>query len=107
MARGALKTRAAALLAGLALLGPAGCSSHAVTSTPASTAAPAAPSAPAGTGAQPAPVPEPGHTVVVVMENHSFADIIGSPDAPFINMLARRGALFTRSYAVTHPSEPN
>jgi acid phosphatase len=41
------------------------------------------------------------------MENHSYADIIGNPDAPFINALARRGALFTRSYAVTHPSEPN
>jgi acid phosphatase len=52
-------------------------------------------------------VPEPAHTVVVVMENHSYADIIGNPDAPFINDLARRGALFTRSYAITHPSEPN
>jgi len=52
-------------------------------------------------------VPEPAHTVVVVMENHSYADIIGNPAASFINDLARRGALFTRSYAITHPSEPN
>jgi acid phosphatase len=52
-------------------------------------------------------VPEPAHTVVVVMENHSYADIIGNPAAPFINHLARRGALFSRSYAITHPSEPN
>ena len=29
------------------------------------------------------------------------------PAAPFINQLAGRGALFTRSYAITHPSEPN
>jgi acid phosphatase len=41
------------------------------------------------------------------MENHSYGDIIGNPDAPFINALAGRGALFTRSYAITHPSEPN
>jgi acid phosphatase len=52
-------------------------------------------------------VPAPAHTVVVVMENHSYAGIIGNPAAPFINALARRGALFTRSYAVTHPSQPN
>ena len=65
----------------------------------------ASPSATAGP--QPAAVPEPAHTVVVVMENHSYADISGNPAAPFINDLARRGALFTRSYAITHPSEPN
>ena len=65
------------------------------------------PSPPTATGAQRATVPEPAHTVVVVMENHSYADIAGNPVAPFINDLARRGALFTRSYAITHPSEPN
>jgi acid phosphatase len=35
------------------------------------------------------------------------AHIVGNPAAPFINDLARRGALFTRSSAITHPSEPN
>ena len=64
-----------------------------------------APSATPGAGI--AAIPAPAHTVVVVMENHSYADIIGNPAAPFINELARRGALFTRSYAITHPSEPN
>jgi acid phosphatase len=34
------------------------------------------------------------------MENHSYAEIIGNPAAPFINELVRRGALFTRSYAI-------
>jgi phosphatidylinositol-3-phosphatase len=58
-------------------------------------------------GVQRAAVPEPAHTVVVVMENHTYADIIGNPAAPFINDLARRGALFTSSGAITHPSEPN
>ena len=93
------------LAAGTVLLAAA-CSSS--TPGPAATAAPTVSSAPppaAGTG--PAGLPEPVHTVVVVMENHSYADVIGNGAAPFINSLARRGALFTRSYAITHPSEPN
>ena len=57
--------------------------------------------------ASPGVVPRPAHTVVVVMENHSYGEIIGNPAAPFINQLARNGALFTRSFAVTHPSQPN
>jgi len=52
-------------------------------------------------------VPAPAHIVLVVLENHSYGDIIGNPAAPFISGLARQGALFTRSFAVTHPSEPN
>jgi len=52
-------------------------------------------------------VPKPRHIVVVIMENHSYPEIIGNTASPFINRLARRGALFTRSYAITHPSEPN
>jgi hypothetical protein len=52
-------------------------------------------------------VPRLRHIVIVVMENRSYSEIIGNRRAPFINALARRGALFTASYAVTHPSEPN
>src|SRR6478672_3156275 len=52
-------------------------------------------------------MPHPDHVVVVVMENRSFNEIIGSSQAPYINELARGGALFTQSYAVTHPSQPN
>ena len=52
-------------------------------------------------------VPRPAHVVVVVMENHPYGSIIGSPAAPYINHLARQGALLTSSYAITHPSEPN
>jgi phosphatidylinositol-3-phosphatase len=56
-----------------------------------------------------APLPRPDHVVVVLFENHSFAQIIGSPDAPYINALANdsSSALFTDSYAITHPSQPN
>jgi phosphatidylinositol-3-phosphatase len=52
-------------------------------------------------------VPRPDHVVVVMEENHSYSDIIGSPSAPYINSLASQGALFTQSFAVTHPSQPN
>lgn len=47
------------------------------------------------------------HIVVVMEENHSFSDIIGSSSAPYINSLATQGASFTDSFAVTHPSQPN
>jgi hypothetical protein len=52
-------------------------------------------------------VPSFGHIVVVIEENHSYADIIGSAAAPYLNSLAGQGAKFTNAYAVTHPSEPN
>ncbi len=52
-------------------------------------------------------VPRPDHIVVVVEENHSATNILGNPDAPYINDLARQNANFTQSFAVTHPSQPN
>jgi phosphatidylinositol-3-phosphatase len=47
------------------------------------------------------------HVVIVVEENHAYGEIIGNRGAPYLNHLAGMGASFTRSYAVTHPSEPN
>ena len=47
------------------------------------------------------------HIVVVVMENHSYSDIIGSGHAPYLNALAARGASLTQMFAITHPSQPN
>jgi phosphatidylinositol-3-phosphatase len=52
-------------------------------------------------------VPTPAHVVVVMEENHGYSEIIGSSQAPYINTLATQGALFTKSYALTHPSQPN
>src|SRR5437588_818015 len=50
----------------------------------------------------------PDHIVVVMMENHSYSEIIGNADAPYINdVLAGTGALLTNSHAVEHPSQPN
>jgi phosphatidylinositol-3-phosphatase len=54
-----------------------------------------------------AALPRPAHVVIVIEENHSYSDIIGSSSAPYINSLAKAGASFTQSFAVTHPSEPN
>ena len=44
---------------------------------------------------------------MVIEENHSYSQIIDSPDAPYINSLAARGAVFTQSFGVTYPSQPN
>lgn len=52
-------------------------------------------------------LPTPSHVVIVVEENHSYSQIIGNSAAPYINSLAQQGALFTDSFGVTHPSEPN
>jgi acid phosphatase len=54
-----------------------------------------------------AELPRPDHIVIVIEENKSFTQIIGNREAPCINELAKRGALFTQSYGVTHPSQPN
>jgi hypothetical protein len=61
-----------------------------------------------GTAAAASAVPRPDHVVIVVMENKNYADIIGRPDeAPYLNSLASGGAVFSNSYAVAHPSQPN
>jgi hypothetical protein len=52
-------------------------------------------------------LPAPDHVVVVVFENHAYSQIIGSPNAPYINSLADGGANFTNFSAEAHPSEPN
>ena len=41
------------------------------------------------------------------MENSSYADVIGSPDAPYLNQLAHRCGLAADYSAVAHPSLPN
>jgi phosphatidylinositol-3-phosphatase len=74
-----------------------------------STAAPTpttTPTASRSSAARPV-VAAPAHTVIAVMENHSYGEVIGSPQAPYLNRLAGGGALFTDSRAITHPSQPN
>src|SRR6266705_2051498 len=59
--------------------------------------------------ASPAHAALPGydHIVVVIEENHSYSEVIGNANAPYITSLANGGANMTQSFAVTHPSEPN
>lgn len=47
------------------------------------------------------------HVFVIVMENHSFGEIVGSTSAPYFNSLIPAGGLGSKYYAVTHPSLPN
>jgi len=54
-------------------------------------------------------LPSPDHVVIVIFENHSYDQIMGNSAAPYLNYLVSDSAtaLFTRSYALTHPSQPN
>jgi hypothetical protein len=49
----------------------------------------------------------PAHIAVILMENEEYGDVIGSSGAPYINGLAKRSALATGMYAISHPSLPN
>ncbi|HET7488016.1 MAG TPA: alkaline phosphatase family protein [Acidimicrobiales bacterium] len=63
-----------------------------------------------GTAASPAAaagVPAFDHIFTIVMENHSYNEIIGSSSAPYINSLASQYGLATNYFAVAHPSLPN
>jgi phosphatidylinositol-3-phosphatase len=53
------------------------------------------------------PITRPDHVVVVIEENHGYNQIIGSPEAPYINALATAGALLTDSHGTGRPSQPN
>ncbi len=52
-------------------------------------------------------VPGFSHILVIVMENKEFDQVVGNPRMPNFNRWARRYALLTQYYAVTHPSLPN
>lgn len=65
---------------------------------------PSAPAAPRPDATRIAPFTK---VAVLFLENRSYGDVIGSPGAPYLNRLARHGALATRYYALAHPSLPN
>ena len=56
-----------------------------------------------------AQLPLPSHIVILIEENYSYHDVIGSSFAPHINALCAdtNAAVFTQAYALEHPSEPN
>jgi len=92
-----------AATAALLLLVAAGCSSPPQATPAGSTTAPSAPTHDRAVTRGDAS----SRVIVVVEENHSIGQIIGSPQAPFLNRLAAKGALLTSYFAITHPSLPN
>ena len=52
-------------------------------------------------------VPLFSHVFVLLEENHSFSDVIGSASMPYLNGLANANSLATQYYADAHPSLPN
>lgn len=88
-----------------ALMGLAGCGGGGVSSS-----RPGAPqpSPTAGPTATPiVAVPAVDHVILVVLENHSFSQVIGSSAMPFFNSLASRNSLAGNYFANTHPSIGN
>ncbi len=47
------------------------------------------------------------HVYMVYMENKGFDDIVGSPNAPFLNSLINAYGFAADYYGLTHPSLPN
>ncbi len=58
-------------------------------------------------GQVPKGVPHLDHVFVIMMENHGYAQIMGSDNAPYINKLAQSANLATNYFAVGHPSLTN
>jgi len=53
-------------------------------------------------------LPRPDHVMIVIEENRGYAQIMDKRNsASYIHALAKRGVLFTQSYGVAHPSQPN
>jgi hypothetical protein len=53
------------------------------------------------------PAPRLAHIFVIVDENKSYGEVVGSSAAPYINDLVARYALATNYFALFHPSLPN
>ncbi|TPG32881.1 phosphoesterase [Mycobacterium hodleri] len=47
------------------------------------------------------------HVFMVYMENKGYTDILGSPNAPYLNSLINAYGSAANYYALTHPSDPN
>src|SRR5438270_62458 len=55
----------------------------------------------------PATFPAADHVFLIVLENHAFSQVIGSPFMPYLNSLAAQHSLATNYFANTHPSIGN
>jgi phosphatidylinositol-3-phosphatase len=73
--------------------------------TPATSAQVSAATAPAACGQSIHKTPVIRHVIVIVMENHSYSEVMGH--APFVTAMAKRCGLASDYHAITHPSLPN
>jgi acid phosphatase len=55
----------------------------------------------------PPPTVTADHVFLVVLENHSFSQVMGNPSMPYLNSLASAHSLATEYFADAHPSIPN
>lgn len=61
----------------------------------------------ANEGPVPKGVPHLDHVWVIMMENHGYGQIIGNPNAPFANELAKHANVARNYFAIGHPSSTN
>jgi len=61
----------------------------------------------AAEGPSPTRAPHLDHVFLIMMENHGYSQIVGNPDAVFINNLAKAGNVATNYFAIGHPSLTN
>jgi len=98
------------------VLSVTGCGGGAVSASSGSTAAPVPTPSPSPTptpSSTPSPTPTPSaipaadHVFLIMLENHAFNQVIGSPFMPYLNSLANQHALATNYFADAHPSIGN
>jgi phosphatidylinositol-3-phosphatase len=58
-------------------------------------------------GPVPKGVPKLDHVFIIMMENHGYSQVIGNPNTPFANKLAKTGNTATNYFAIAHPSLNN
>lgn len=61
----------------------------------------------AAEGPVPKGVPHLDHVFVIMMENHGYGQIVGNPNAPFINQYSKSANAATNYFAIAHPSLTN
>ena len=55
----------------------------------------------------PAGIPHLDHVFVIMMENHSYSQVLNNPNTPYINQLVSIDNTATNYFAVAHPSLTN
>lgn len=61
----------------------------------------------AAEGSVPGGIAPLNHVFLIMMENHGYSQIMGNPNAPYTNNLARTANLATNYFAIAHPSLNN